>query len=122
MSKAYRKWKNVTYDALKSLHFFEFFCNDCKRTMSGYKKCKKYISSYKKRFKKIRFAIDSLPPHKKYDSKYREAFYTLIAWRLFHKELDSMNKIERVYPDFVKWIAESTFDIPMENPQKQGEL
>ena len=73
------------------------------------------ISSYRKRFKKISFAINSLPPHKKYDSKYREAFYTLIAWRLFHKELDSMNKIERTYPDFVKWIAECTLDVPTGN-------
>lgn len=115
MSKAYRAWKDTTYDALKSLHFFEISCNDCKRTINGYKKYKKYISSCNKRFKKIRFAIDSLPPHKKYDSEYREAFYTLIAWRLFHKELDSMNKIERAYPDFVKWIAESTLDVPTGN-------
>ena len=115
MSKAFRKWKDTTYDALKFLHFPEISCNDYKRTMSGYKKYKKYISSYRKRFKKISFAINSLPPHKKYDSEYREAFYTLIAWRLFHKELDSMDKIERAYPDFVKWIAERTLDVPTGN-------
>lgn len=120
MSKAYRKWKDVTYDALKLLHFFEISCNDCKRTINGYKKYKKYISSCNKRFKKIRFAIDSLPPHKKNDSEYREIFYTLIAWRLFDKELYSIGKIGKLYPKFMDSIKEFMFDVPMENSQKQG--
>ena len=43
MSKAFRKWKDTTYDALKFLHFPEISCNDYKRTMRGYKKYKKYV-------------------------------------------------------------------------------
>ena len=62
MSKAFRRWKDTTYDALKFLHFPEISCNDYKRTMSGYKKYKKYVSSYRKRFKKIRKILIYLIP------------------------------------------------------------